>query len=165
LNVKGSLDWLFKDAQSLSTIADASKLEYAWSAADGTAAGQADKIWHDQRSLASAASEDLTLTALAVSLFDGALSIALAKVRAVWIVNTAATAGEDLLIGGAGGHEWSGPFGAAGQKIRCPADSCLLLTNKLAGWTVTAGATNLLRIANAGSGTISYKIVIVGVSV
>ncbi len=62
-------------------------------------------------------------------------------------------------------HEWLGPFGASGNKLNVPADSCLLLVNKKSGWNVTAGAADKFRVANSGTGSITYKIAIIGNSV
>ena len=164
VDIQASLAWLFQDALDLTTVADVSQLAFARSLADGTAAGQADKLWHDRRTIAAGANDDLDLTALTQSLFGGTVTIPLAKVKALLVVNTATAAGEDLEVGGSGGAEWSAPFGAAGDKVKVPADSCLLLVNRVSGWTVTNGAADVLRIRNAGSGGIDYQIAIVGTS-
>lgn len=87
-----------------------------------------------------------------------------AKIKAILIVNTATTAGDDLTIGGAPAQEWTAWVGAAGDKVRVPADSCLVITNRKTGWTVTNGASDTLRITNAGAGSITYKIAVLGTS-
>jgi hypothetical protein len=38
------------------------------------------------------------------------------------------------------------------------------LVNKVDGWAVTGGTADILRISNAGSGNVNYKIAIVGTS-
>lgn len=164
LNVRASLDWLFRETLDLSTVADGSKLEYSAAIADGVAADQCDKIWHDTRSLAAGASDDLDLNALTQTLFGSTVTINLAKVKFVLVVNTSTTAGDDLTVGGAAGQEWSAWAGGAGHKARVPADSCLLLSNKKNGWTVVNGASDTLRISNVGAAAVSYKIVLVGTS-
>jgi len=162
--IKASLEWLLKESLDLSIVTDASRLEYNRSLVDGAGSGQADKLWHDERTLAAGAHDDLDLTALATTLFGNALTVALAKVKGLLIVNTSITAGDDLSIGGASSHEWLAPFAGAGDKIKCPADSCLLLCNRLAGWSVAGGSSDILRIANLGSSAVTYRIVIVGAS-
>jgi hypothetical protein len=85
----------------------------------------------------------------------------------VLITNTSIVAGDNLLVGGAGGggNAWTGPFdGDADAKIVVPPDSALLLVNRKAGWTVTNGATDILKIANAGSTNFAYRVAIVGTS-
>ena len=162
--IKVSLGWLLQDANALSTVADNSQLDYHQAFADGTDVDQADRVWHDERTLSSGANEDLVLSNLPQTLFGNSLGIALAKVKAILLVNTAIDAGEDLVLGGAASHEWQGPFAAAGDKIIVPTDSCLLLLNKKSGWTVTAGSADKLRVANNGAGDITYKIAILGAS-
>ncbi|MBI2826707.1 MAG: hypothetical protein HYX69_18705 [Planctomycetia bacterium] len=161
--IDASLVWLFQDSLGLTTIADASRLEYSASLADGTGNDQADKLWHDLRSVAASGQDDLVLSNLPQTIFGSAVSIALAKVKALLIVNAATTVGEDLIVGAAASNPWGAPFGATGHQVRVPADACLLLVNKKSGWTVAAGASDKLRVANVGTGAISYKIAVVGV--
>jgi hypothetical protein len=162
--IKASLNWLFQEALDLANVADDARLEYDKSFADGIAADQADKIWHDSRTLAAAANDDLDLNALTNTIFGSTVTINLAKVKAILIVNTATTGGEDLTVGGAAAQEWTAWVGAAGDKVRVPADSCLLISNRKAGWTVTNGASDTLRITNTGAGSITYKIAVLGTS-
>lgn len=164
LDIRGSLTWLFQESLDLTTVSDASKLEYDVNLADGTGDSQADKLWHDERTLAASANDDLDLTSLATTLFGSAVTIALAKVKALLLVNTATTAGLDLLVGAAASQEWSGPFGSAGDQVRVPADSCLLLVNKKSGWAVADGSADTLRIHNPSGAPITFKIAIVGTS-
>src|SRR5688572_4302932 len=93
VDIKASLVWLFQDAIDLTVVSDSSKLEYAESLADGTAADQADKLWHDQRTVAAGANDDLDLTALVNTIFGSTVTINLVKVKALLIVNLSATAG------------------------------------------------------------------------
>ena len=86
------------------------------------------------------------------------------KIKAILIVNLATTAGDDLTVGGAAAGEWTAWVAAAGDKVRVPADSCLLISNRKTGWTVTNGASDTLRITNIGAGSITYKIAILGTS-
>jgi hypothetical protein len=162
--IKVSLGWLFQDANSLSNVADSAQLNYHQAFADGTGDDQADKVWHDARILSAGANEDLVLSNLPLTLFDNSLGIELAKVKAILLVNAATDAGEDLVLGGAASHVWQGPFAAAGDKLVVPADSSLLLLNKISGWNVAASSADKLRIANAGTGDITYKIAILGTS-
>ncbi len=163
--ISASLVWLFQDAQGLTTIADSSRLEYDAQLSDGSGDSQANMLWHDVRTLAAAAHEDLVLSSLAQTIFGSAVTTDFVAIKAVLIVNTQATDGDDLLVGGAPTHPWSAPFGAAGHQVRVPADSCLLLVNSGAGWAVSAGSADQLRVANTGSDAIDYKIVLIGAHV
>jgi hypothetical protein len=164
LDLRASLTWLLQDALDLSTITDVSKLEYAASLTSGVGSEQADRIWHDERTLAAAAADELVLSALESSVFGNDVETALAKVKAVLIVVTTTDSGTELTIGNAASHAWVGPFNAAGDRLKLTADAALFLVNKQSGWSVGVGATDVLKIANTGSGSATYRIVIVGTS-
>lgn len=161
--IKASLAWLLQDAQGLTTVADASRLDYALSLDDGATADRANGLWHDLRTVAASANDDLVLSALAQTLFGSAVTVGFAVIKGLLIVNTATVAGEDLIVGAAALHPWGAPFGGAAHQVRVPAGACLLLVNPKAGWTVTSGSADVLRVANAGAGSIAYKIALVGV--
>ncbi len=168
VDVKTSLNWSFQNKLDLATVSDVSKLEYTASLADGTAASQADKLWHDQRILSPTAYEDLDLTNLTNIVFGNTITINFARVKLLLVINTSIISGDDMRVGGGGAvnNAWSAPFNAdQDAKIELPADSTLLLTNKPTGWTVTDGASDKLRIDNPTANSITYKIVIVGTSV
>ena len=166
IDLRASLTWLFSEALDLSSVNDQSTLEFDASLADGTGDDQADLIWHDERTLAAAASENLDLTALATVIFGGTVPINFAKVKAILIVNTSTTAGHELLVGGAGaGQAFATPFNNnVSAKVGVGPDSPLLLVNKQSGWAVTAGTGDILRVQNSGASAATYRIVIVGTS-
>ena len=165
VDIKASLEWLFQDVDSLTTISDTSKLIFKHSFSDGTAADQADLLWYDERTVATAANDDLDLTALTRSVFGSVLTVTFAKVKSLLIVNTATTAGEDLTIGAAASNAWAGPLGGSSHTLRVPADSPVLMVNRKTGWSVVDSSSDILRIANSGTADITYRIAIVGTSV
>lgn len=167
VDVKASLHWLFQESLDLANVTDAARLEYARSINDGVAVDQADKLWHDQRTLASGASENLDLTALTQSVFGSTVTISFARVKAILIVNLATAANEDLAVGGAGSgaNAWHAPFkNDPDAKVVVAADSVLLWVNKKNGWTVINNSSDVLKIANDGLGSVTYRIAIVGTS-
>ena len=159
-----SLSWNFHDTLDASIIKDEGLISHDRTFVDGVAADQADKVWHDFRTLASAANDDLDLNALTNSIFGSTVTINFAKIKGILIVNMATVAGEDLLVGGAAAQAWSAWVGAADDRVRVPADSCLLISNRKSGWTVTNGASDTLRISNVGAGSITYRIAVLGTS-
>ncbi len=165
VDVKTSLEWLFQDIDPLSTISDTSKLTYKHSFADGTATDQADILWYDERTVATAANDDLDLTALTRTVFGSVLMVNFAKVKSLLIVNTATAAGEDLTFGAAATNAWTGPFGAGTHTLEVPAASSVLLVNRKTGWSVANASSDILRIANSGTANITYRIALVGTSV
>lgn len=159
---KASVQWAFTESLDLSTITNPGKLEYSLAMEDGTTNGTADKLWQDTRSLATGNNDDLDLTALTNTIYGSTVTISFAEVCGIFIKNNNTTAGHDLTVGASGGNEWNVPFGATGDLIELPANGILLITNPLAGWAVTNGSADLLRIGNSSGSTISYSIVIWG---
>lgn len=164
MDVQAKLSWVFLDGLGLSTIRDESAVEYKQGLSDGTALSEADKIWHDQRTLSSAASETLDLSALTQTLFGSTVTIDLAKVKCIFVKNNSINTGGELLIGDAASNAFEAPFAnTAGGLVEVGPNSPLLLANLLDGWSV--GSDVNLKIANTGSADITYDIVIVGTSV
>ena len=167
VDIKASLHWLYQDALDLANVTDTARLEYARTINDGVAVDQADKLWHDQRTLASGASDNLDLTSLTNTVFDSTVTVSFARVKALLIVNLATTPNEDLAVGGAGSgaNGWYAPFkGDADARVVVAADSTLLWINKKHGWTVIDGVSDVLKITNDGLANVTYKIAIVGAS-
>ena len=126
---------------------------------DGTGANQADIVWADQRTLAASATEDLDLAGVLTDAFGS--TVTAAEVVAIMVVAAAGNT-NNVVIGDAtapvplfggtngtlsikpGGFVMLGAPGAAGQ------------------FTVGAGATDDLKIANSGAGTaVTYDIAII----
>jgi hypothetical protein len=166
VDLKASLAWLLSESLSLSTVSDNASLEYSKSLADGTGADLADLLWHAERTVGAGSNDDLDLTALTKTIFGTAVVVNFTKVKAILVINTSSTSGQELRIGGAGGGvAFSAPFnGDADAQIEVGADSCLLLSNKKDGWTVTPGTGDVLRIANPNAAAVTYKIAIIGTS-
>lgn len=138
---------------------------YSTSYANGTAAGQADKLFSDTRTLVASANEDLDLNGVLADALGVTLS--LARVRAIMI---AAAAGNtnNVVVGGAASNGFVSPFGGATHQVNVRPGGFLVLATGLAdatGYVVTAATGDLLRITNGGAGTpVTYDIVVLGAS-
>lgn len=163
LNIKASIDWLFKDALDLSTVNDAAKAEYSQSIATGTGSGLADKIWHDARTLTAGSADNLDLTALTQSIFGSTVSYAFVKVKGIWLRNMNTLSGDDLVIGN-GTNPFNPGLSAGTATLTAYANSVLMLQNYYAGWTVTNGSADVLKINNGTANSITYRIAIWGTS-
>jgi hypothetical protein len=138
---------------------------YSVDLADGTTAGKADRVFHDTRTLAASANEDLDLAGVLTDPLGQTLTFA--RIKAL-IVAAAAGNVNNVVVGGAPSNAWVGPFGAAthtnpvrpGQTVAYVCGSA-----DATGWAVTAGTGDLLRIANSGAGTtVTYDIIVIGTS-
>lgn len=164
-DVRAKVAWVFKEALDLANVIDSGEKEYKYSFADGTGSSQADKVWADQRTVTAAANDDLDLTALTDSIFGSTRTISFAKIRGIYIQNTSTTAGEELQLDSSVAASIVAPFAASTtSKLQIPEDSCILLVNKITGWTVTNTTADVLRITSTGAASIVYNIAIWGTS-
>ena len=151
--VNVSLGWNWNEG-----AVDNGRLEFAAQFLDGGDDAAANGVWKAKDQLLTAGnSATLDLTALANPLLGGTLTVNFASVKAVLLVNRG---GGTLTVGGAAGNEWSAPFASPGDQIAVPPNSPCLLGNNQSGWPVDAAHRNL-KLA-AGSGDVTYSIVIVG---
>lgn len=130
---------------------------------NGTGANAADKLFMDTNTIAASGNVDIDL---AGSLTD-ALGVALtfAKVKAIFL-RAASGNTNDVVIGAAASNAFVGPFGSGSDTLAvAPGGFLALVAPGAAGWAVTAGTGDLLRIANGGAGTaVTYDVVIIGTS-
>lgn len=130
----------------------------------GTAAGKADKVFHDQRTLAASASEDLDLAGVLTDAYGAAITFAKVKFIAV---SAAAGNTNNVLVGAASATQFVGLLNAAGVITLRPGATFAAMSGVLdaTGMAVTAGTGDLLKVANSSSGSsVTYDIVIVGTS-
>lgn len=152
--------WTWRDQTGTSTITDSNRFLFDKDLADGADADQADAVWHaEDQVLAAGESTTLELDTLEQTWFGNAITISLAKVKAIQIINKS-TAGGYLLVGGAALDEWYEPFGASGDTVKVMPDSPLILSNTRDGWDVQLGNT-ALKIAASG-GAVTFDLAILG---
>ncbi len=134
--------------------------EAGYSLAPGSGAGQATMIFRDgARELAASATESLDLAGGVTDSFGATVSFA--RVTTI-IVRAAAANTNAVIVGGASSNAFVGPFGASAHTVAVSPGAAIALHNP-AGWTVTAGTGDLLRLANGGSGTpVLFDIVVIG---
>ncbi len=129
--------------------------------ASGTAAGLADLVFADTRSIAASSNEELDLAGSLAMLGE---TLTFVKIKAIYIKAAAANGG-NIIVGGASSNAFTGPFADATDKIEIPAGGFVMLAAPVAGWAVTAGTGDLLKVENDDSGAAgSYNIAIVGTS-
>lgn len=130
---------------------------------NGTGANQADKMFHDQRTLSASATENLDLAGVLADLFGD--TITLARIKAL-IVYAAPGNTNDVLVGGAAANQWLSWVGDATDVVKVkPGGILVLVAPDATGYVVAGGTADQLKIANsAGSTSVTYDIVIVGAS-
>jgi hypothetical protein len=129
--------------------------------ASGTGAGQADMLWHDQRTLAASDTEDLDLASALSDAFGNTLVFATIKEL---LVVAAADNTNDVQVTRPAANG-APVFLAAGDGMPVGPGGMLHWIAPKTGVSVTAGTADLLTITNSGAGTaVTYDIVIIGTS-
>lgn len=131
--------------------------------ADGDGAGEANVIWSDTRTLAASDDEDIDLAGELVDPLGQ--TIAFGKIKGLLIAASSSNT-NDVVIGAADSNAWVGPFGADTDTLTIrPGGVLLLVAPDAAGYAVTGGTGDLLKVANGGAGSsVTYDIVIFGVA-
>lgn len=129
--------------------------------ASGTGADQANRIFHDQRTLAASANEDLDLSGGLSDAFGD--TIIFARVLALLVAAASANA-NNVLVGGAAANQFINWVANSSDIITVrPGGLLLVVARDATAYAVTAGTGDLLRIANSAGGTsVTYDIVIIG---
>lgn len=128
---------------------------------DGTAAGQADKRWNDQRTLAASGTEDLDLSGALTNLYG---TVVFARIKAILV--TAAAANTNNVRVTRPASNGVPLFLAAGDGIDVrPGGAFLWVAPDATGVVVTASTGDLLTITNSGGTTgVTYNITVIGAS-
>jgi hypothetical protein len=135
---------------------------YSQGLPNGTGAGQADKIFHDTRTVNASTNDDLDLAGVLV---DGlGNTITFARIKAM-IFSSAAANAQNFSIGGAAANQFVNWVGAATHTITMTPGGLFVLTAPGAtGFAVTAGTGDLLRVANGAGVAITYDVILIGAS-
>lgn len=131
------------------------------SLATGTGAGQADRVWSDERTLTTGANEDLDLADSLASVIG--TTFAPARLKAIAILAASAnTTNLTLSRPASNGVPF---FAAASDAVVLHPGSIFVATWPGAtAIVVTASTGDLINIANAAGASATYKIVLIGAS-
>jgi hypothetical protein len=148
-------------AADLSSPCDPLEITKRYDLSSGTGSGQADRIFHDQRTLAASATEDLDLAAVLTDKFGAVLTFA--KLKELYVYAASAnTNNVNVTRPAANGVP---VFLAAGDGTPVLPDGMFHWIAPGAGVAVTAGTGDLLTFTNsAGATAVTYDVVIIGTS-
>lgn len=141
-------------------------IEQALAAANGTAAGQADLLYADERTITTGANDDIDLTGGLSDAFGNSLTFV--ELVAILVINAPITGSAnttDLSIGAGGASSFVGFFGAVADVIGPlkPGGVFMLAATDAAGiGTVVDSTGDVLRIANSSGASATYQIVLLG---
>ncbi len=126
---------------------------------NGTGDNQADLIYRDATSV-GVGGTDIDLAGGLTDDFGQTLTFV--EIVAVYIKNTTASGGGNLLIGGAAANQWVGMLAVANDVVKLPPGGVYFYTAPYDGdCAVVAGTGDILQVA-ASAGTATYDIILVG---
>lgn len=132
---------------------------------NGTGAGMADRVFHDQRTLGPSATENLDLAGTLTDPLGDVLTFV--KVKALIFVAAAANT-NNVLVGGDVTNTFFPMFGLETDSlILRPGTILALIAGQAdsAGYAVTATTADLLKVTNsAGTSSVTYDVIIIGTS-
>ncbi|MGL4300281.1 MAG: hypothetical protein ACRCW4_14530 [Candidatus Neomicrothrix subdominans] len=133
-----------------------------FSLADGTGAGQADRVFADTRTVNASTNDDLDLAGTLTDSFGG--TVTFAKVKGVYIRSSPANS-QNFTVGAAPANGLTSLMAATAVVMR-PGAVMLVAAGAAdaTAYGVVAGTGDLLRIANGAGAAVSYDIIIVGTS-
>lgn len=136
----------------------------------GTGAGQADKLFYDERQLTTGANETLDLSGVLVDTFGDNFTIA--RIKAIALLAESAVAGTaanttDLTFGAAAANPWVTFLNSTGTVTLKPGGLVFACCGPAdaTGWVVTGGTGDQFKISNAAGATANYQIALVAASV
>lgn len=139
-------------------------VERTYSFLDGVLAGQANRVWKDAGLIAASSNTDIDLAGTLTD--DFGATVTFARIKALVIAAAAANT-NNVVVGAAASTPWTALLGAT-HTITLRPGAWIALgagTADLTGYAVTAGAGDVLRLANSGAGTgVNYDIAIIGCS-
>lgn len=167
--IKAILNLTLTDPASVwgSDPSDAMSYTFSKSLADGSGDDQAQQLFHLSGTLAAAASVTYDLAGGATFKDVFGRTITLTAIKALYIENDGTASG--IKVGG--GSDGSGTaalaslFGATNDKLIVKPSGAILAVAPKAGYAVSAGTADILRLEHdsTSSDTVTYNIAIVGV--
>lgn len=131
--------------------------------ASGTAAGQADLLFADTRTLTDGTTEDIDLAGSLTDAFGNTIGNARVKALYVKAANGNTT---DLTLGADVGAPWATFLNSTGTITLRPGASIQLIAGEgdATAYEVTATTADILQVANGAGADADYDIVVIGAS-
>ena len=127
---------------------------------DGTGANAADKVWSDTRTLTSGNSDSLDLSGSLTGVYG---TVTFAKVKMIAIKASASNTVE-ITVGNGTNPAYANIFGdSSGAVVVQPGGCFIWYSPGTTGGTVTNSTADILKVL-AGSGSVSYDIIVIGTS-
>lgn len=158
--------WTHENSSDISVISDKKNtILYQKDFTDGTGTNQAQDMFHSRRSVNSNEEDNLDLNGVLTDVFGNTLTFA--TIREIAFVNNATSSGEDIVIGGPTGPSAGALLtdlfdGDNESRFKVKSGGMVMFVAPIAGYTVTGGSADIIRVFNIGTGPISYDVIVKG---
>ncbi|HKQ02636.1 MAG TPA: hypothetical protein VJ735_20125 [Actinomycetes bacterium] len=150
------------EALDLSSRRNDQNYSKSWSLASGVGANQADKIFHDQRTIAASGTDSLDLAGVLTDVFGA--TITFARIKAVIVVAASGNINNVNVTRPASNGVPLFLAPGAGIPVR-PGGAFMWVAPDATGVVVTGATGDLLDIVNsAGSTSVTFDIIVIGAS-
>ena len=130
---------------------------------NGTGNNQVNTLWSDERTLATLTTDSLDLAGALTDAFGSTLTFT--RIKAILIDIDAPDGTKALRVGPrAVANAFQGPWGGVGAEAYSTVHRTFYQVEPYTGWLVTAGTADLLIINNNTAGSVTYRIVILGLA-
>ena len=153
--IKTSVSWTRAEDTALGLRKDKKLLSTAIAIDDGSASGQANKVFHDLRTIAANSVDAINLSSMTQQMFTTAVPSSMTVVRALRVLNKSTTVGAAINLGASA----TSPFSS--YAVRIGSGSEAVISNWQEGWPVVS-SDSILRVSNPNSTAATYEIVIIG---
>lgn len=157
-SVRLSINSTLLDTLDLSTVKDEVVRRYAVELATGTGNNQANQVWHDQRTVATGATDSIDLAGVLTNAIRQTVTFS-----AIKFVVVKAAAANTTVISVTRPASGVPLFTAEADSMPVGPNGLFVWSSPVAGVAVTAGTGDLLDIVNAAGASAVYDILIVGV--
>ena len=150
---------LLADSLDLSSVRDDLLKQYDITIPTGSTSGLANQLWHDQRTVASGATDSLDLAGVLTNAIRQTVTFSAIKL----VIIKAAAANTTVLSVTRPAANGVPIFAAAGDACPVGPGGIFVWCSPAAGVTVTAGTGDLLDIVNAAGASAVYDVIVIGV--
>jgi hypothetical protein len=146
------------NAQPATQIAQALQLALT----TGTGAGQADTVYESTQTITTGSSVSIDLSGNTSFKDDLGATLAMARVKGIFIYNRTTTAGYTITVGN-GTNPFINWVGAAAHTVTvAPGGVLLLWAPDATAYAVTAATGDILKIANANAASVTVDVIVIG---
>lgn len=163
--IAASISTKLTSSPDLSSQRTDTLLDIILSLTSGVGAGQADKVYADQFSIAASGNSDLDLVGSLLGP-DGVTGASFARIKALMVVADS-TNTNNVVVGAAATNPWAGFLGATHTMTFRPGAGQLMWAGAAdaTGYVTVATTGDLLRLANSGAGSaVTGRIMVIGAS-